>query len=449
MQISLYSHNKRINSTSIPSGYGNTFECTLKMPTDWRTPSVDLIGVVNDQYNYAYINGNYFYVLRYEQITSDIIRIHLSKDTPASYRSQIMGSTQYCERSSVTYNGKLIDNFYPAEYELVQYRQTESMGFSTAGTYILGIAGKDGVNYYTMTSTFFAQFCNTVFSGGQETWWEAIVEAISDWATKNFIDPFSYVVSCKWIPFAISGSLMAIQCGYWSLDASGGRIEKNYQEPISLSFPVLANIGQNEYQNSQPYRDFNLFIPGVGDMRLDADVVEMATSVEVSLNVDLHGRILGTVSTSNGDILCRCDGNVAVEVALSSSTANIGGMASAIGGIATGVVGVASGGAGIVAGSLMAAGGVLSGLDSVSPKVTTKGGQGSFALPVQYPNAILHVNQRVLSAKNNDLFGSPCYQDLALNTAGYYQISRPVIPWGYRDEKIELENMMRGGIYIE
>ncbi len=447
--VTFYNHNKRPNSTSIPpSSSGVNYYCNLKTPTNWESPSLELRAVTNGQYNYAFMDGTYYFVDGYTQITNDIIQVELRKDVLATFRSQIMGSSQYCERSNVAWDNEVIDNMYPADWRKYQIVERVSMGFGT-GQYILQIAGADGVNFYGMNNTELAALCARVFSTKQNDWWDTLVDLVGDWATTNFVDPFSYILRCIWLPYAFSGDSLAMQIGYWNSGTTAIRISKNANISSTLVLPLPDPYTDHEtYRNSAAYREIELFVPGCGNIPLDADLIGDAPSVLVAYDVDTHGRILGRVSAGARQ-LALIEGDLAVEIALSTGTINVGAMGTAIATITAGIVGIATGGLALPAAGAIAAGGVVSGISSSKTLVQTKGGQGSFSLPSAYPDAILKVSRRETTEKNENVYGYPCYQTLTLNQTGYYQINRPQVPWGHYDEKITIESYMRGGIYIE
>ena len=153
MQVYFYNVTKKRNSTYIPTQY-TMKEVILKYDVSIINPVLAL------QENYdSYVNFNYFYIpkfKRYYYITNvdfsnNIAYISGTVDVLASYRVDILNSTQYIIRSQSYWNGNILDSLYPTDskptYKTVDFTSPfMTSAYKEQGSYIIGKVEK-GANF--------------------------------------------------------------------------------------------------------------------------------------------------------------------------------------------------------------------------------------------------------------------------------------------------------------
>ena len=114
--VNFYNFSKRENSTKRPAGNGNQFSCNIKMPSGVLNPVIELSTTTNmTQYNYckiAHFQDRYYFVS--DWVSDHGLWIaHLKVDVLATYKTDILASTQYVLRSASKSNLTIPDAIYP------------------------------------------------------------------------------------------------------------------------------------------------------------------------------------------------------------------------------------------------------------------------------------------------------------------------------------------------
>ena len=102
MNVRLYTYDKKVNSTAHPSTSGGSgYSCTLKDPSSLLNPVI-LLKISNPtSKNYAYIEEfGRFYWIRDWVSDHNMWEAHLQVDSLASWKSQIIASSQYVDRAA-------------------------------------------------------------------------------------------------------------------------------------------------------------------------------------------------------------------------------------------------------------------------------------------------------------------------------------------------------------
>lgn len=296
MKIILYKFNKKSNSTAIPSNSTTKIEydnAQVKSPSSINSPLVQL-AKDNDPngYNYIYIPSfkRYYFV---QDITYNLglWLVSCVTDVLASFRSDILSSTQYILRSSSSYDGNIVDTFYPTTSSVkssISYLNSDvKMNISgstliqdyftrkiTTGGFIIGVLGGNngGVTYY-----------GTSYTGLKQ-----IVEALTSYVPTDFgdlangikrelADPLQYIVSCTWYPYVTNdggSSYQDMKFGNYSIRVNCGLISENdYVKVFNTTAQVPKHPKANsrgKYLNLSPYSRYRLLFEPFGDVNLDS-----------------------------------------------------------------------------------------------------------------------------------------------------------------------------------
>lgn len=303
--VIFYNFAKRDNSFKLPNVAGTTMSCRLKGPCSFQNPVIELTDPSTiTRYadikgiTYAYIAdfGRYYFVDRWT-LDGIILRAQLSVDVLASFRTQVLATSQYVLRSSSNYDGFVKDTRYPIKAAQPSFNGTMRLNplapsvNNPTGIYVLGIVNSVGsitgsVNYYAFTATDCQYFMQQLFT--ISTQWTDGAD-IADSLKKAITDPMQYIVSAIWFPWSMQDlvdhslvtGVQQIGVGYSTITLSGyaGKfvdlIDVEFTNVIAITKPdhPLATARGN-YMNYEPYSRYYLsFYPFCGLLELDTTVI--------------------------------------------------------------------------------------------------------------------------------------------------------------------------------
>lgn len=445
MVVRFYNFNKKMNSTKLPNTEPMEMGCTIKDECSVNSPIL-LVKTTKPTWNYCYIpDFSRYYFIDDWRYNLGLWECSLSIDVLASYAVNIKNSTQYIDRSNVVYDNNIIDTFYPSVIKPSTSTLVYDMQLNNQGTYVLGIVSGNGVNYYWLSPSAFNELMGSLFAEKQDTLWGDIVDA-TETMTKTFLNVFDYIASCLWLPLGGLGDNAedTIYFGYWDSGVKGVLADKTaaYFDTKTVTIPKNGN-GHYEYLNSNVYASYELFVPAVGTIPLDANILQPYTELEVSYSIDLAGHLLGKL-IAGGSTIQNFDGQLGVEIQLSQNGVDITGIISGAAGI---VAGAAGKGANAVLG---VSSGAVSAVGSSIPHLQSKGAQGSFGLCNFYKDIVLKYTFYNITNTAPDIYGYPAMKTAKLENNGYYKCSNPVVDFGEnRMERQAIIQYMTNGFYIE
>lgn len=462
MQITTYSNfTKRSNSTKRPTG-GTAHDVLLKEPCNLKTPTF-IISTVDNTINYVQAFGNYYYcdLNRLDASRTELI---CKMDRPATFKGAIgayTGLIDYCSASSdVT-----ITDPRNMPTSLVDVNATaftlSGISFNTVGGYIIGVlsdnvTGDVGViDYYTMTGAQMQAF-------SQELYNQNFIQLIQD----QFTNSKDSLVSCIWVPMTgIGGGSTAIHIGRETMTSTGGHITDRI-----VSFNTgLTSIGFSSYSGGAgslmtylekaPYCTGLLYLPFVGVVGLDMDILAFTKNMQIDGYVDiLTGDIVynvryGAFRTST------YNGNVATKIPISSAGYDAIGIATGaitvIGGVVSGVAAIATGGGSLLASAGVAVGGGLAAAKSAEFHTMINGGNSSAIGANLGLNPVAYIVQNMPTETNLTAFqtthGMPYFKVGTVSALGGYvqchnaSVSIP----GDGEEQDAINALMNSGFYYE
>ena len=382
ISITVYSgFKKNINSLKIPTG-GTTINATLKAPTSEMTPTF-LISGFDLSWNYIQWGSTYYYVDDIVIVSNTQAEYHCEKDVLATFRGDILSSSQFVTRNANTYQPYIADKAYPALNESVMdssLLSTWNAGIDSTGTYVVGLVNKaaaGGVAYYSMGSASFTTFMSYLFS---DNWLDPAAD-IGVEIQKELVNPFQYVVSCMWFPLSVAGSMAELSFGYWDTGTFAGLLSESDRVVTMESTGTLPRHPQATSHgiamNGSPYSRFALDCWCFGHIPIDPLPFVANNAIGLRIEVDLFtGAAILTISNSSGKIVNRVSNQFGVPVQIGQFNQSIvnpvantvGAAASFVGGLVTGNV---------AGGTLAAASGVISAIESAMPQVQSMGAIGS------------------------------------------------------------------------
>lgn len=354
MQIKVWSgFTKRKNSTKQPTG-GTSVTCLLKEECSILAPRF-ILNTLDFSINYVQAFGNYYYA-DVTNLDGNRSEITCTIDYLATFKSYISSYTGYVEYTSSSSDVTITDprnkptSLMTATY--TPFSMTSTYAFSTTGCYVLGVisttaTGDTGVlDYYSLTPAQMALFC-------------ALLNDQNIWAQiKNQFDAvMDSIVSCIWLPFATVGSSSAVIHVGDTAFTSMGNVSRITNRTITLgtgltSIGFSANSGgagsAMTYLEKAPFCTGTLYLPFIGVVELDMDILAFYKSLQIDGWVDAVTGDLVYRLAYGGGVTSTFSGNLATKVPVAGASYDGVGVASgaitAIGGLAAASAAVISGG---------------------------------------------------------------------------------------------------------
>ena len=317
MKAKFYRFAKKGNSTLVPVDRpGEYIERTIKIndaASSILAPAirVELGGNNLLQCNYCHIDAfnRYYYISDWHFNADGTWTAFCTVDALGSYAQSIKNSAGYVGRAAGTYDEDIIDAFYPAKSEFLSKFISYDTGLDADlgdGCVVLGIISADApncgaVSYYILTAnelTTLVQKLVGVGSGASSVDFST-VDTITGDVLKSLVNPFQFVVSCKWFPFSANRVTytsrlpegQTIKVYNWNsginpkkLAQSEVIIENNYV-PLKVNEYVVENeqthvqsiatddsIDMDDYPQAAPYTSYSMITPW-GTFDLDSNVM--------------------------------------------------------------------------------------------------------------------------------------------------------------------------------
>ena len=309
-----YTLSKRPNSTKQPSGSGTTYDIVLKDNCSILTPDIKLdVGIAANpaDFNYCYIaDFKRYYFVSWEW--SERLWIgHCKVDPLASQKSAIGSYTAYVARAASTYDGDVVDTYYPALADVTELKEsaTQDPGWSTSigsGQFVIGVMGDDSgpnggaVTYYAINAAGMYALTDYLLDDSNYN-----VTDISQDLLKCIFNPLQYIVSCMWFPFQIAAtSVINIEVGWWTISTAAAKLsDPVYTRNLSFNIPKhpLAATRGN-YLNLAPYSCYCVNAGPWGLIPVDNSELIGENSVAFQMTVDLYTGS-GRLSQVSKDVL--------------------------------------------------------------------------------------------------------------------------------------------------
>lgn len=495
MNVYLFGFSKRENSTKRPTtSDGVLFNMQLKDETNVLNPDFIMLNT-NSQgqpiqptnFNYAYVPifMRYYFINNWQYINGAWV-CYCSVDVLATYKIDIGTMSEYVLRSSYTYNGDIVDGNYPAT-TVISVNSTMISSLYTSvlagGYYMLGIISNDSnqamgaITYYQMTpgqlATLKSYMMSASFLSEQGLTSTTVTDILPTELLKTLYNPFQYIASCEWFPFASSeipsqlkNTDNNIQFGWWrpTTSITGSRINQNgYVKLYSNRYSVYAHpqrSGRGSFLDHPPYSDRMLYFVPFGSIPINDDSIVGGDMIRVEVSVDMvlgdgvisvyHDRPLGNDSYSNMGLIYRGNAKISIPIQLAQTTVDVDttGYSAVAQGITNFMTGAVQGKSFI--GSLNSIGdGVIDAISNPVGQLETQGSNGSLAIYSQQ-SYFVQKWKNIANDDNSD-FGRPLYQKVTLSTIpGYIKCSEGHFPGiCYDTERNMVNTFLVNGFFYE
>lgn len=452
MQIECFSgFAKKPNSTRQPSS-GTVVNVTLKEPTSVLDP-VFIIQNYNLSWNYIKWGERYYYVRDTVIVHNNIAEFHCQSDSWATFKSDIGASRQYVLRADSTYNLFITDTKYPTKAET----EVTNISFSTlhsefvnGGSFVIGIVNginvaSGGVSYYCLTASEMKDLLDFMFGG---TWLDAT--EISLELQKELVNPFQYIDSLTWFPFNVPDSDVPfspehLKFGFWDYTGLGGLLDPNnatkgFAQQITI--PNHPQYARGYYLNGYPFTRLMLNCYCFGSIPVDPSYFITDSKLTLGLSVDFISGMgkLTLREGTDGNLIHQTYAQVGVPMKVSQVSQSVLG---AVGNVLGGSVGIRYGN---VVGYAQ---GVVSGLQSLMPQVSSSGANGSKSAFVTAPELI--ISRQELSPEDKTQMGRPLCEAVTISSLSGFVLceNADLDTSASPSEKAEIINGMNTGFYYE
>ena len=336
---------KRRNSTKQPSGLSDQRTVKLKDLTSIDAPTFILTG--NDfNYNYATWDNRYYFINDIRSVHNGLTEIDCVLDVLATYKSDILASTQFVNYSSEQGNNWLVDTRLPVLRSTTAAKNSSATGIlSRIGCYILSVVGKSSAATYMFNTDSSIKAIIDEISNWQNdsitnitslidtTDTDSILASIAEvMANTGFVgnaysNAPSCIRSCIWVPFdyalaPISGQ-DTVFLGNFNTTKSGQRISS---APVTGSASVSIPWHFSDWRRGY-CEDVYLYLPLVGLVNLSADSLTQVSSITVDWSVTYTDGCISYEVKAGNEILgaygANCSANYPIGINQQASAGEI------------------------------------------------------------------------------------------------------------------------------
>ena len=478
MQVTLYKFTKRLNSTKLPPAPdGKTFNCQLKDETSFLNPVLKFApntltsGLFSpDAFNYAFIPyWQRFYYITDWKYMNGVWECYLSVDVLASFKTEIGNTSAYIIRSASQYNGDILDTFYPTTTVCsIEKQQISSDIFHTTipgGSFVVGVVNNSAssnkmgaVIYYALTADQMKTLLAYLFS--DSIYNASSITDITGGLYKSLFNPFQYIVSCMWFPYAPSvfgTTTETISVGYWTTTVTSAVIVNNVVKEIGFKTNVAISqhpqIARGSYMNHAPYTRITAYYPPFGEIPIDT------TFLQFGSNSYLYGKMYIDHITGIADCYLSITNGYDTDTTadpyrfMTMRTAQVGVpiqisqvMSDYVSTLTSGVGAVSSLFSGNIAGIFN---NIASGVQASMPKVSNLGANGSLVEIIEPPYLVVEHMQVV--DENRTEFGRPlCNTRTISQLSGYIQCGEADHQFSAtKTESEEINRNLKEGFFYE
>lgn len=295
---------KRRNSTLQPTLTGS-YDVLLKSPTSLHTPTFT-ISAGSFDYNYLKWDDRYYFVTDVVSKNNSLWEVSAVCDVLATFKADILASTQFVSYSSASGGTWLPDTRIPLLKSGSVQKNASSMNFlfTAGGFYVLSVIGDSGCKVWATDITNIRALVNNI-----SQWTDSLINTIVSnlphvtpttevQAYENFtsaiigtgtlgngyLDAPNCIRSCIWVPFFISdfivGSGTNIYLGAFDTGATGYECKTTpHNNSISINIPW-----QHSDWRRAVCEEVYLYLPLVGMVNIPSDEIvnESALTIEWS-----------------------------------------------------------------------------------------------------------------------------------------------------------------------
>lgn len=305
MKIAIAKVSKEVNSTYKPSINDSDFlEVRLKDRTSLLTPTfeiynTDITGLSEVNYVVAKEFNRCYWITNITFTSNNTAELECKEDVLATYRDQILNSTQFVMRSESEYSNAYTDPILPMQAFVEERYSIQTIEEFKKGFFVLGVGGGEsllGTNFYVMDAIMLGIFIKYIFNA------DNFAELIDNKVSKMFFNPMEYISTCIYFPY----EFVADNDGIWDTD----RIKLGFYEwevPVSIGsyckeiphptvtidkvyeyqLSVLHKYDDGNFRNFAPYASYKAYLPFRGTIDLPNGIVGNTETIGFKTVCDL------------------------------------------------------------------------------------------------------------------------------------------------------------------
>lgn len=305
MKIAIAKVTKEVNSTYKPSIIESDFlEVQLKDCTSLLTPTfeiynTDITGLSEVNYVVAKEFNRCYWITNITFTSNNIAELECKEDVLATYREQILNSTQFVMRSESEYSNAYTDPVLPMQAFVEESYSTQTIKEFKKGFFVLGVGGGEsllGTNFYVMDAIMLGIFVKYIFNA------DNFAELIDNKVSKMFFNPMEYISTCLYFPYEFVAdseeiwNTDTIKLGFyeWEVPVSIGSYCKEIPDPTvtidkvyEYQLSVLHKYDDGNFRNFAPYASYKAFLPFRGTIDLPNGIVGNTETIGFKTVCDL------------------------------------------------------------------------------------------------------------------------------------------------------------------
>lgn len=454
---------KKENSTEQPldSAAVTVSDVRLKDDTSYLNPTFILTDThAPTTMTYISWQGRFYFITDRVKRNNSIVEISCECDVLASFKTAIGNYTAFVERSASSYDTYAYDNLLcKKESSVITYSSAKSPftdminelpTSSLGGGYVLRVVGQNSIKSFLLTQSEVDGVLNYAFSD-HSNYPISSTSVIPSDIIKSLFNPFQYIVSLLWVPITPStpslGSAIEIKLGWWGTGISKVPLyHQVYQAYSSITIPHTYNDFR-DYSND--WCNYFIYVPGCGQVQLDASLLKGHSSLYVDYTVDMFtGTCSAIVSTgthqlAHNDIITTLSGSVGVNIQIGQQGSMLNGALSSAGaligtGMSGNIVGLATNGLNLIGNAL-------------SPTPSVLGSNSDVSQLFACSRIVITKITKETLGESIATNGKPLYQSRTLNTlSGYIKCAGASINIdGFKSERDKINSYLNSGFYYE
>lgn len=345
---------KRKNSTLQPTLIAS-FDVLLKTPTSLHTPTFTINAATFD-YNYLKWGDRYYFVTDVTSRNNNLWEVSAVVDVLATFKADILASTQFVSYSSLSGGTWLADTRIPImkNATVAQAGSTMNFLFTTAGFYVLSVVGKNGCELWMCDIGHLHDLLDKItdwsddliddvlngrypWTGGTAATYDfsspegaiesmAKMNALTGFAGNAYTDAPNCIRSCIWVPFFASFFTNGSGEIYLGQFPTGVSTFKCTSNPVSRNVTVSIPWHYSDWRRAV-CEEVYLYLPLVGMVNIPSDEVVNESSITIEWSATAtDGCIAYRVSAGNQVIGCygaNCSVNYPIGVSQQASAGEI------------------------------------------------------------------------------------------------------------------------------
>lgn len=472
---------KRRNSTLQPS-VSNGYDCIIKEATSLDHPTFILEHSGTFAYNYCKWSNSYYFVDDVISRRNNIWEVSCVMDVLATYKTEILASTQFVCYSSYKTSDWLVDTRVPILAKGSAHKQTiVNPALSRSGSYVLSVVGKTGCELFRVTKANLATLLDRI-----NTWSDDVINDILDGVSSGTVEDLletlqttiarsgtignaylnapSCIRSCIWVPFAASAfTVTATKEIYLGQFPTGVYADAIASTPFMDSFTFTIGWTYTDWRRSK-CEDVYLYLPLVGLSSIDSENIASNSSMTIDYSLSpTDGAVAYEVKSGNqviGSYGASCSAGYPIGI---NQQASAGEMINSVLSGAERIINMGvnsslspvSGGAAAVGAALE---GVRAGYDAINTQYSRHnsciggiGGGVGAGLDLSATLYIVDHDTAILPSAMQQTMGLPTMQPMSLSSlSGYCQCANAHVAAPAAAHELDaIDGFLNAGFYIE